>query len=223
MGAYFTITAIAPGSRDRVLQGIRELESEGGDYVDVYSCQSGAVLCLPGEILHDSEGVAAKLSDRLALPVIALHLSDDVVWGYSLFESGHEVDCYSSLPNYWEELTPSEVRRQAGDASVLAKVWPDVSVEAISGYLTNKEELSEEIEDSTAYPEDQFSVSDAWQLLDFMKKLGLDYPFDEDGELRAEPLASMLITTPDGLAQKADFEERSRAVEEDMRRYREQL
>jgi hypothetical protein len=56
-----------------------------------------------------------------------------------------------------------------------------------------------------------------------MRKLGLDYPFDEEGESTTQPITSLLIGTPKGLVQKADFEEKSKAVEEDMRRHREQM
>ena len=178
---------------------------------------------MPGEVLHDSEGVAAALSESIGLPVIDLHFSDDVVWGYALFQAGREVDRYSSRPNYWEEQSPIEIERQSGDALVVASVWPEVAADVIVEYLTNKESLTEEAEESRAYPEDHFSVSDAWQLCDFMRKLGLDYPFDEEGEPTTEPITSLLIGSPKGLIQKADFEEKSKAVEEDMRRYREQM
>jgi len=190
--------------------------------VSVFSCKSGAVLCMPCEILHDSQGVSAWLSERLGLPVIELHFLDDVVWGYALYKSGREVDRYSSMPNYWEKLAPEELKRQAGDASVVAAVWPGVTVEEIAGYLTNKEVIPEADWESRAYLDDQFPVSDAWQLCDFMKKLGLDYPFDEDGDQETKPIMSIMIATPNGLVQKDDFEKKSEAIQEELRRYREQ-
>lgn len=180
-------------------------------------------MCMPGEVLHDSEGVAAALSESLGLPVIDLHFSDDVIWGYTLFQAGREVDRYASRPNYWEEQSPEEIKKQSGNALVVASVWPEVTADEIVEYLTNKELLTDEAEESRAYPEDHFSVSDAWQLCDFMRKLGLNYPFDEEGEPTSQPITSLLIGTPKGLIQKADFEEKAKAVEEEMRRYREQM
>ena len=32
-----------------------------------------------------------------------------------------------------------------------------------------------------AYPSDEFEIGDCWQLLDFMKKIKLPYPIDDNG------------------------------------------
>jgi hypothetical protein len=32
-----------------------------------------------------------------------------------------------------------------------------------------------------AYDDDEFAIGNCWQLLDFMRKLGLSYPIDERG------------------------------------------
>jgi len=223
MSAYFTITAVAPTPVGEVLRSLHELESECGDHIDVYQSTSGSLLCLPGQMLHDSEGFAAALSKMLAVPTIDLQFSDDVVWGYTLYQAGAELDRYSSRPNYWENQSPEDALKQAGNAAVVALAWPGVQEDEIAGYLTNKETLAEDGLDSLAYPGDKSSEWDAWQLCDFMRKLSLDYPIDENGEPTSQPIASMKIGTAKGLKQKADFEQKSKAVQQEMAQYREQL
>jgi len=41
----------------------------------------------------------------------------------------------------------------------------------------------DEPEPLKAYPDDEFSAGEDWQLVDFMRKLGLVYPVSDDGEL----------------------------------------
>jgi hypothetical protein len=37
-----------------------------------------------------------------------------------------------------------------------------------------------------ARPDDQFARGDAWQLVDFMKRLGFEYPIGQNGEQKGE-------------------------------------
>ena len=65
--------------------------------------------------------------------------------------------------------------------------------------MTNKEVLSEKESGAKAYPDDGFCAWDPWQLVDFMRALGLTYPFDDDeGELLTEHVGSFVIATPKG-------------------------
>ncbi len=61
----------------------------------------------------------------------------------------------------------------------LLRHWPKIRAEQIKNYLVHWD--LDELGDKKAYPDDQHSIGEDWQLVDFMKKLGLDYPIGDDG------------------------------------------
>ena len=210
MGGYFNIIGIPPTSTGSVLYGFDSIQDKDGDEISLFKCAGGSTVAFADTVLKDAEGIAKVLSARVPAPVILLSYADDVVWGYNLFESGEEVDRYSSRPNYWQELTEEEYARQAGDAARVASVWPDLSADAIAGYLTDKEKVPEDQTSQKAYPDDEHEAWDGWQLTDFMKKLGLSFPFDDEGGLAVEHLSSLSIATKKGRASKRKEEALSR-------------
>lgn len=214
MSCFFNIIGIPTSSTDPVTEGFDTIQSTDGDDVALFKCPSGSTVAFADTILTDSEGIAQALSASLTSPVILLFYAEDVVWGYNLFNGGEEVDLYSSRPNYWEEQLPGDYARQEGNASAVAAVWPDVDADSITAYLTDKEKVSEKQGSEKAYPDDEHEIWDGWQLIDFMRKLGLSLPFDDKGELVVEHLASMSIGTKKGLAQKAEQDAMSRALDE---------
>ena len=44
----------------------------------------------------------------------------------------------------------------------------------------------DEDESGKAYESDTFGFNDCWQLTDFMQKLGLSYPIDEEGKIHGD-------------------------------------
>jgi hypothetical protein len=59
----------------------------------------------------------------------------------------------------------------------VARHWPFVRPDDIANYLVHWD-LDDE-NPGKAYPDDRCSYNDCWQLLDFMRKLGLPYPLDD--------------------------------------------
>lgn len=116
------------------------------------------------------------------------------------------LDSYSSRPNYFATASEDELLRLKGCPEVISANWPDVRAEDIARYLNNKELLPSGSQ-SKAYDTDKRSECDAWQLCDFMRKLGIEYPVDENGDLIREPIKTMTIATPSGLESKAAFAE----------------
>lgn len=213
MSGFFNIIGIPTVSTESVTDGFSSIQFADGDEVALFKCPSGSTIAFADTIVSDSEGIAQALSAKLSSPVILLFYAEDVVWGYNLFRGGEEVDRYSSRPNYWEEQSPEDYARQAGSASHVAGAWPDLDADAIAAYLTDKEKLPEDQGSEKAYPDDAHEIWDGWQLTDFMRKLGLSFPFDDDGELVVEHLASMSIGTTKGLALKAEQDARSKAFD----------
>jgi hypothetical protein len=77
----------------------------------------------------------------------------------------------------------SEEDRKAwsGNAAVVGKYWPGLVPEAIGNYLFDWD--LEDADPGNAYPDDQFPYNDCWQVKDFMHRLGLVYPLDDDGKV----------------------------------------
>jgi hypothetical protein len=123
------------------------------------------------------------ISRELNAPVFSFHIHDGDLWMYVLYVNGQIVDQFNPIPEYWDEnLSDEEIQSWKGDASVVAKYIAQPPG-TIANYLTRwhlDAELSEK-----AYDDDEFGCED-WQLLDFMKKCGLPYPLDEDGNAKGK-------------------------------------
>lgn len=64
-----------------------------------------------------------------------------------------------------------------GNAAEIAKRWPGITADAVAHYLVPWDEAVRTTR--KAYPDDVYGYKDAWQMHDFLKRLGLKYPFDE--------------------------------------------
>ena len=103
---------------------------------------------------------------------------------FVLFQSGKEIGRFNPVPQYWEELTPQEKEKWRGDAALVADLIPAVSADSIARYF-----IEWDLEDDNlakAYPEDEFSSGDCWQMCDFLRKVGLDYPMGDDGAIHGD-------------------------------------
>jgi hypothetical protein len=83
------------------------------------------------------------------------------------------------IPDYWEDnISTEEIDQWKGDPLTISRITGSVKSEEIEKYLVR---WDLEAEDSKkAYSSDEFGQED-WQLLDFMRKLSLPYPLDDNG------------------------------------------
>jgi hypothetical protein len=125
------------------------------------------------------------LSEKLGRPVFSLHIHDEDLWMFILFLNGKEIDWFNPVPEYWEDDLPIEEKeRWKGNASLIAELIPSVNIDAIAKYLV---EWNLDDEDpKKAYFDDEFTNCDCWQMCDFMKKIGLEYPIGNDGSIRGD-------------------------------------
>lgn len=142
---------------------------------------AGVAVLYPGNFF-DWDSTSQFLSQRLKKPVFSFHIHDGDLWMYSLYEKGAVVDQFNPVPDYWQELDENERLSWQGNASEVAKRVPGLLPEQISKYLIQwGDDVLESDERKKAYPTDQFHNGDDWQLVDFLKKLGFDYPVDDRG------------------------------------------
>ena len=118
------------------------------------------------------------ISKELNAPVFSFHIHDGDLWMYILYFNGEIVDQFNPVPDYWDEdISQEEIASWKGNAEMVAKYIPRITRETIQKYLV-RWDLDKE--GPKAYDHDQFCCED-WQLIDFMNKIGLSYPLDDNG------------------------------------------
>lgn len=194
MGLFLSMSGVMGSSEESVVDALRacaedsdgsleeaELTTEDADCLVISEGMAGVTVLYPGSFF-DWESASQFLSQRLKKPVFSFHIHDGDLWMYSLYEQNVVVDQFNPVPDYWQELDEDERLCWRGNASEVAKRVPGLSPEQISKYLVPwGDDVFESDAPKKAYPTDQFHYGDDWQLVDFMKKLGLDYPVDDRG------------------------------------------
>jgi hypothetical protein len=127
----------------------------------------------PGDFV-EWDGVSAFLSLKLQTSVMSLHIHDGDLWMYTMFDKGKKVDQFNSIPDYWGELSEDEAKQWKGNAVAVAEHWPSLRAESIERYLVTWD--LDDDDPGKAYPDDEFAYGTDWQVVDFMRKLGLTYP-----------------------------------------------
>jgi len=138
----------------------------------------------PWEFLEWDEA-SRYLSSKLGAPVFSFHIHDEDLWMFVLFDKGEPVAQFNPLPEYWDDgISDDEKASWSGDAAIIASHVPGVTADAIRPYLRHWD-LDEE-DPGKAFADDQFRFHDCWQMCDFLRRLGLTYPLDENGHVLGE-------------------------------------
>ena len=124
------------------------------------------------------------ISKDLNAPVFSFHIHDGDLWMYVFFVNGTIVDQFNPIPDYWDEnISEEEIESWKGNAATVSRYVRNVKQTDIERYLVRWNLDAEENE--KAYADDEFTNED-WQLLDFMKKAGLPYPLDDNGNPKGQ-------------------------------------
>lgn len=124
------------------------------------------------------EGLAEAVSKELGKTVLLTYIYDEDFWGYFLYENGRELDRFCPMPDYFEEQSGEEREKMKGDASVISHYF-GVDEASVTGYLCEwTEEMMDNYEEK-AYEDDEFEQCDCWQMVDFMRKLGYPYEWED--------------------------------------------
>jgi hypothetical protein len=133
----------------------------------------------------DWDDAAAFLSGELKAPVFSFHIHDSDLWMYILYADGADVDQFNPVPEYWDDTIDEDERDYwKGDSSVLTSYLPHINPADIENYLVHWDEDMDP--DAKAYPDDEYHFED-FQLTDFMRKLQLPFPLNDN----FEPTGSM--------------------------------
>lgn len=114
----------------------------------------------------DGGPVACELSRRAGSPAIVVSVVQDD-WGYEAFAQGQCVDQFWNRPP-----DPPGLRPAPGDVGVMARTF-GVPPETIAPYLR---QVGWDEAPGTAFPDDEFALTDHWVHVDFLRRLGIRYP-----------------------------------------------
>lgn len=191
MGLFLSLTGVIGKAEEEVANSMAKYaRTAGGGFekedlpVDNDNCfvieqANGNTTISNSNAYPDWDSSSAFISRDLNAPVFSFHIHDGDLWMYILFVNGEPVDQFNPIPDYWaEDMSEEDIQSWKGDASVVAKYAGNIQPSTIANYLTRWDLDAEEI--GKAYPDDEYGNED-WQLLDFMKKLGLPYPLYDDG------------------------------------------
>jgi hypothetical protein len=130
------------------------------------------------------DDASAFLSEDLQTSVFSFHIHDEDLWMFQLFHKGELVGRFNPVPDYWQDvISGQELESWRGNAAEIAAYVPGLPAQSIDKYFVRWDELAEE---DKAYPDDEFEYGDCWQIVDFMAKLGLEYPIDEEGHVQGQ-------------------------------------
>ena len=194
MGLFLSMSGVVGGNEDSVIDALRtyaedndgsleqaELTTQDDGCLVVSEGVGGVTVLYPGDFFG-WDSAAQYLSKRLGKPAFSFHIHDGDLWMYLLYENGEVVDQFNPVPDYWQELEDEERQSWRGNAAEVARRVPGLPPEQIAKYLVQwGDEVFEAAERKKAYATDRFYYGDDWQLVDFMGKLGLDYPLDDRG------------------------------------------
>jgi hypothetical protein len=210
MGLFLGISGIAGASRDEVEQCLRDIAAEGSgtfeparpdvDELDVLVISEAPgdriSVLYPGDFMGWDE-VSLQISKALGKPVFSFHIHDGDLWMYRFFVDGEEVDNFNPIPEYWGDVSQEESETWAGNPSLIADHWPDIREEDVKNYLVHWEldDLSDP--NRKAHPDDEYCIGEGCQLCDFMRRLGLVYPVDEQGTRLGDKFLFSTSNLPD--------------------------
>lgn len=117
------------------------------------------------------------ISRNLNALVMSIHIHDDILWMFELIFEGEIVAKFNTIPDYWNEMSEDEINQWNCSAELISKYITNAQAKDIENYLIQWENLDPKA--SKAYPDDEYNYGNCWQVLDFLKKLGINYPLDE--------------------------------------------
>jgi hypothetical protein len=195
MGTFLSMTSVIGKSKDEVIRSLAEYTQsvDGGLEkaslpVDHENCcvitaaNGNATLLYPNDFLEWDKS-SEFISGNLNAAVFSFHIHDGDLWMYTFFVKGETVDQFNPVPDYWEDLGEDELRNWDGSAATIHEYTGSVKPEDIEKYLVRWD--TEAGESKKAYPDDEYEQEN-WQLLDFMRKLNLPYPLNEEGSPNGE-------------------------------------
>lgn len=196
---FLALSGIIGRGKDVVLKQLEQYSMPANEDADclVQELDGNTTIVYP-DYFTGYDDCSAIISKALNCVVFSCHIHDGDLWMYVLYSNGQVIDQYNPMPDYWDDSISDEERDSwKGSAAVVAGVAPWLQQNDVARYLVPWNH-DDDGHNQKAYPNDQYPKED-WQLLDFMRKLKLPYPPDDDRapvdkyDLRTKQLARNVL------------------------------
>ena len=192
MGNFLALTSVIGKTKNEVVTSLTNyansvsggLQQENNIDSDTDNCciideQNGNVSIFYPNGYLEWDDSSAFISKELNATVFSFHIHDGDFWMYVLYQNGQIVDQFNPVPDYWDDnISDEEIASWKGNADIIVQLIKGIKKSDIDKYLVKWDLENEEAE--KAYTTDEFGQED-WQLTDFMNKLNLPYPLDDNG------------------------------------------
>jgi len=222
MGTFLALTSVIGKTKNEVIDSLANyarsvnggLVQENNIDIETPNCciveeeNGNTSVFYPDEYLEWDKS-SQFISQELNAGVFSFHIHDGDFWMYTFFDKGEEADRFIPIPDYWDEnISEEEIKSWKGNARKIASYVPYIKAGDIEKYLV-RWDLDDD-DPQKAYPTDEFERED-WQLIDFMRKLRLPYPLDDDENPKGDTYRFWteqlkLETTPTKKAEKQNKE-----------------
>lgn len=180
MGLFLQTVLVLNGNENAVKATLEQVEKDSDIDLAASECQYQSLPKGTSVLLNENctgyGELAQTLSDKLARPVLLLYIYDEDFWGYFFYENGRELDCFQTMPDYFEENSEEDNLHAGGNSRLIAEYFGVEEAEINKYFRVWTEELLDDYE-AKAYEDDAFGQCDCWQMVDFMRKLGFPYGF----------------------------------------------
>lgn len=193
MGLFLSMSGVIGKNAAEVTNALQEyININEGIIEEVQPVNEAFDLCVVGEneknttIVYPNdflewEETSEYLSKALNTSVFSFHIHDGDFWMYNFYNCGESKDKFNPIPDYWEDLPEEEIEKWKGNPQIICKFVKDISFNDIENYY--KFWGRDNVKNKKAYEEDEFSFCNDWQVVDFMDKLNIIYPFEQENGL----------------------------------------
>jgi hypothetical protein len=192
MGNFLALTSVIGKTKNEVVTSLTNyansvsggLQQENNIDSDTDNCciideQNGNISIFYPNGYLEWDDSSAFISKELNATVFSFHIHDGDFWMYVLYNNGQGVDQFNPVPDYWDDnISNEEIASWKGNADIVVQHIKGIKKSDIDKYLVKWDLEKEDTE--KAYTTDEFGQED-WQLIDFMSKLNLPYPLDDNG------------------------------------------
>ena len=195
MGNFLALTSVIGKTRSEVVTSLTNyansvnggLQQDNSLEFDTYNCciideQNGNVSILYPNGYVEWDESSAFISKELNATAFSFHIHDGDFWMYVLYNNGQVVDQFNPVPDYWDDsISNEEIENWKGNADIIVQYTKSINKSDIDKYLIRWDLGNEDLE--KAYPTDEFNQEE-WQLTDFMNKLNLPFPLDDNSNAK---------------------------------------
>ncbi|AKN31049.1 hypothetical protein Ccar_09390 [Clostridium carboxidivorans P7] len=190
MGMFLAMSGVIGKSTKEVIQALQDytkfkkgtmeeaaVVNETFDLCVVGGNDKNTTVVYPDDFFEWDEA-SEYLSKVLNTSVFSFHIHDSDLWMYIFYNCGNVEDKFNPIPNYWEELSQTEIEEWRGKPEIICNFIQGVLLKDIENYYKVWDE--DDFNEEKAYEEDEFGFGEDWQVVDFMDKLNIIYPFDKE-------------------------------------------